>query len=78
LVNNTQNAIGRQDKYNDWDDGKYGNYWDDYEEHYPDAKQLLLKGIWDTPYEIPGGSNIDGYPLLDLWEPTISDIALIE
>jgi parallel beta-helix repeat protein len=20
-----------------WDDGKYGNYWDDYEERYPDA-----------------------------------------
>jgi len=43
-----------------------GNYWDDYEEKYPSAKKLWLKGIWDTPYDIPGGDNQDRYPWIKL------------
>jgi parallel beta-helix repeat protein len=53
--------------YNTWDDGNYGNYWSDYKDKYPDAKKVLFKGIWDTPYEIPGWANNDMYPLVDEW-----------
>jgi len=45
---------------------KEGNYWDDYEEKYPAAKKSYIdyyKGVWDTPYQIPGGNNKDLYPL---------------
>ncbi|MCK4364459.1 MAG: right-handed parallel beta-helix repeat-containing protein [Thermoplasmatales archaeon] len=65
FINNTRNA---NDEYNNtWDDGKYGNYWSDYEERYPDAKKKPFKGIWDTPYEIPGGDNKDMCPLIEQW-----------
>ena len=48
---------------NTWDNGKHGNYWDDYKEKYPDAHKKL-RGIWSKPYEIPGGDNQDRYPLI--------------
>jgi len=65
FINNTVNA---EDYCNNtWDDGKYGNYWSDYEEKYPDAKKKWWKGIWDTPYEIEGGNNKDNYPLIKQW-----------
>jgi len=62
LMENTQNAYDECN--NTWDNGKKGNYWDDYEERYPDAHKKWLKGIWDTPYEIPAGYNQDRYPLI--------------
>ena len=62
FIGNNQHA--NDDSNNIWDDGRYGNYWDDYKERYPDAKKLLLKGIWDTPYSIPNGDNQDKYPLI--------------
>jgi len=65
LINNTQNAYDKCN--NSWDDGKYGNYWSDYEEKYPDAKKKTFRGIWDTPYEIEGGDNIDSCPLINQW-----------
>jgi len=49
---------------NKWDDGWYGNYWDDYKERYPSARRIWLKGIWSIPYEIPGGGNLDHCPLI--------------
>jgi len=57
---------------NNWDDGKYGNYWSDYKEKYPDAKKKLGKGIWDIPYEITEGDNKDMYPLIKQWPNTLS------
>lgn len=46
---------------NNWDDGEYGNYWDDYT-----GSDLDDDGIGDTPYSILGeGSNEDNYPLMD-------------
>jgi len=43
-----------------------GNYWDDYEEKYPNANPRSLRPwIWDTPYDIDGGDNQDQYPLMD-------------
>jgi len=38
-----------------------GNYWDDYDEKYPDAKEIGTTGIWDSPYCIDKDS--DFYPL---------------
>jgi parallel beta-helix repeat protein len=70
LIDNKQNSYNEVN--NTWDDGKYGNYWSDYEERYPDAKKKLLKGIWDTPYEIDGGSNKDNCPLIKPWSKSKS------
>ena len=65
FINNGENA--QDESKNTWDDGKYGNYWDDYKERYPKARKKPFKGIWDTPYEIPEGDNKDNYPLINQW-----------
>jgi parallel beta-helix repeat protein len=65
LINNVVN--GFDDSSNTWDDGKFGNYWGDYKERYPEAKKKPLKGIWDTSYEIDGGSSKDNCPLIKPW-----------
>jgi hypothetical protein len=38
-----------------------GNYWSDYQERYPDAKEVNNTGVWDTPYEYSTG-NFDIHP----------------
>jgi len=74
FVDNTQNAYDEGN--NVWDDGKYGNYWSDYQERYPDAKSRILKPwMWDTPYEIEGGDNKDNCPLIKQW-PKIKSRAI--
>jgi len=65
FINNSENAYDKCNNY--WDDGRYGNYWSDYIERYPNAREKKWKGIWDTPYEIQGGKNKDMYPLLKQW-----------
>ncbi|MCK4736283.1 MAG: right-handed parallel beta-helix repeat-containing protein, partial [Methanophagales archaeon] len=40
-----------------------GNYWDNYEEKYPDAEEIDESGIGDTPYSI--NSDNDTYPLVE-------------
>ena len=59
-----QNSIynAKDDVSNQWDNGSVGNFWDDYEEKYPDA--VNINGIWDTPYSITGDKNVDRYPLV--------------
>lgn len=47
---------------NKWDNGEVGNYWDDYTEKYPEAKQQ--GDVWDTPYNISDGRNQDRFPLV--------------
>ena len=66
LIENGYSAWDENDKTNIWYYRKKGNYWSDYKKLYPDAKKILLKGIWDTPYEIPNKKNMDEYPLLRL------------
>lgn len=41
-----------------------GNYWSNYANQYPDAKELDSSGIWETPYIIDE-NNQDRYPLLN-------------
>ena len=76
FINNIQNAYNEEGN-NIWDDGKYGNYWSDYEEKYPDAKKKWLKGIRDTSYEIEGGDNKDNCPLIKQW-PNVKSRELSE
>jgi len=66
LIDNFPNAIDYGN--NSWDNGKKGNFWDDYEEYYPNATKLPFKGIWDTPYDmIEYGQNEDYFPLIKQW-----------
>jgi len=50
---------------NVWDEGypSGGNYWSDYINRYPNAKELNGSGLWDTPYIIDA-NNVDHYPLM--------------
>ncbi|RLE39908.1 hypothetical protein DRZ77_03375, partial [Candidatus Woesearchaeota archaeon] len=45
-----------------------GNYWSDFDEPSEGAYDNNSDGIVDSPYYIPGGSNVDRYPLM---HPTI-------
>jgi parallel beta-helix repeat protein len=58
--------------YNLWDDGypSGGNYWSDYGDKYPYAKELNGSGIWDTPYQI-SKYDYDNYPLVYPWNLTL-------
>jgi parallel beta-helix repeat protein len=56
FVGNNQNA---QDlSTNVWSTNNKGNYWDDYNKYDNNSD-----GIGDTPYAVPGGTNVDTYPL---------------
>ena len=59
LYNNEKNA--NDEGSNTYDNGypSGGNYWDDYNGNDNSPQD----GIGDTPYNIPGGSNQDRYPL---------------
>ena len=60
LINNSKQAA---DAYsNSWDNGEFGNYWDDYSVKYINATHI--DGVWDIPYNIPDGSNKDNFPLV--------------
>jgi len=66
FIDNGQNA--RDEGDNTWYKFKLfgksmGNYWDDYEERYPNAGNDGT--VWDIPYDIPDGNNQDKYPLIN-------------
>jgi parallel beta-helix repeat protein len=63
FVNNT-NHVETDDSNGIWDNSEEGNYWSDYEERYPDAKELDGSGVWNTPYVIDE-DNQDNYPLMN-------------
>jgi len=75
LMDNTENAFDFAGD-NEWDNGYVdgyqpdgGNYWSDYEgsDEFsgPNQDEPGEDGIGDTPYEIPGGSSQDRYPLME-------------
>jgi parallel beta-helix repeat protein len=68
---NRFNARGENN--NKWDNGVKGNYWDDYEEKYPNASKTI-RGIWNTPYKLSGQNNFDRYPLIKPYNPNIKEI----
>ncbi len=56
IKSNNQNALDPHTNY--WDYNSEGNYWGDY-----NGYDNNNDDIGDTPYDIPGGSNQDNYPL---------------
>ncbi|MGO8806966.1 MAG: nitrous oxide reductase family maturation protein NosD [Candidatus Bathyarchaeia archaeon] len=55
---------------NSFDNGKAGNYWDDYSTQHPNASEVDNSGVGNTPYLVY--SNVtDNYPLMK--EPNVSD-----
>ena len=58
LINNTQNAYDNGD--NTWSTAQGGNYWSDYT-----GNDTNGDGIGDTPYAIPGGGNVDAFPMMN-------------
>ncbi len=56
FIRNSQHAWDNGN--NSWDNGTVGNYWDDH----PGGSRI--KGTYTTPYEIPGGDNVDRHPLI--------------
>jgi len=63
-INNEKHAS--DSFYNSWDNGKTGNYWDDYIANSPNATKV--GNIWSIPYNISDGNNQDEFPLVN---PTI-------
>lgn len=61
-------------KTNFWDNGKYGNYWSDFDSPDEGAYDNDSNGIIDEPYSISCGENKDNYPLADKVEIDINKI----
>ena len=70
FIDNIENAYDKGK--NIWDDRKYGNYWSDYKERYPNSKPKILRPwIWNISYKIPGQvDNKDNCPLVSQWPKT--------
>jgi len=65
------NAMQAYDQFtNTWYSSVFheGNYWSDFDESSEGAWDNNSDGIVDTPYVIPGGSNQDLYPLINLYD----------
>ena len=80
---NKSSDNARDECVNVWDDGypSGGNRWGDYtgsdEFSGPDQNLPGADGIGDTPYSIPGGSNLDRYPIVDDQPPEAIDDLII-
>ena len=66
FVNNSKNfgTNWAVEGTNSFDDGKEGNYWDDYLTLYPGASEAGQSGTGDTSYLL-ADTNVDNHPLLN-------------
>lgn len=64
FINNTQHVNDNCTNY--WSNNNEGNYFDDYI-----GLDKNKDGIGDTAYEIPGGENIDEFPLMNPYNGSI-------
>lgn len=62
FIMNLENAKYTTSEENYFYKDRYGNYWDDYQEKYPNATQI--NGIWNIPYKIYDTDFEDQYPLV--------------
>jgi parallel beta-helix repeat protein len=60
LLNNGQDAF--DDGYNQWDNGKAGNHYSNYDAREQGCNDRNRDGICDTGYGILGGHNVDNLP----------------
>jgi parallel beta-helix repeat protein len=60
LLGDNRDHNAYDDGYNLWDNGEQGNYYQDYA---VSGGCNPSGGICTSPYPIPGGSNLDRYPL---------------
>jgi parallel beta-helix repeat protein len=60
LLNNVQNAF--DDGYNQWDNGKAGNHYSNYDAREQGCLDRNRDGICDSGYGILGGHNVDNLP----------------
>jgi len=66
-----ENNLHAQDEgENMWSTGGEGNFWDDYEDKYPDAREINGTGIWDTPYLIFSASQSSVYDFFPIMNQT--------
>ena len=73
-MNNSEN--GCDNSTNKWDKGypDGGNYWSDFDEPGEGAWDDNHDGLADTPYSIPGGDNLDHYPLMNTWNGSLPPV----
>lgn len=60
LQNNGQSAF--DDGNNQWDNGKVGNHYSNYDAYEQGCTDRNRNGICDNSYSIPGGHNVDSLP----------------
>ncbi len=74
--NDYQNYLYSLHPFSDfWNYSQVGNYWSDYPSRYPDAPQIGISGVWDTPYDVGGGEQ-DYYPLVNAFDISTLNIQL--
>jgi len=60
FIGNTHQITGNLG-VNIWDNGRTGNYWENYQKLYPSATINTTTGTWNTPFTI-NANNIDHHP----------------
>jgi len=78
FIHNANSSWDECDNF--WDNGypSGGNYWDDFDEPSEGAWDNNSDGIVDSPYNIPGDSNQDNYPLMYPWYPAHPDTVYVD
>jgi len=75
LIENAQNS--HDESNNIWHNERMGNYWDNYEDRYPDSRKIWLMGVWSVSYSLPGGNNQDMYPLFKPYSESNKQVVIM-